>query len=643
MNRSGEFKLGIIKLREIGKFKAGLRLTLRLWRNRIRSWHDIAALLGKARDLYAQGGLRVVRDRVFPAFSEHNRNDYAEWVRRYDTLTDKARATMRARVDGFSHTPLISVVMPTYNPKREWLIEAIESVRKQIYPHWELCISGHASTDKAVRAILERYAKEDTRIKVEFREQNGPDSAASNGALRLANGEWVALLDHDDLLSEHALFWVVDAIHQKSDVCLIYSDEDRIDQVGKRFEPHFKSDWNVDLFYSYNLITHLAVYRADLLHDVDGFRRGLEGSLDHDLALHCIERVEPRQIHHIPRVLYHWRMQRESTAHFAGAKTRATLAGERALNEHFRRQKINARAEVDGYGYRVRYALPADPPMVSLVIPTRNGLQLIRACIRSILKKTTYPNYEILIVDNGSDDLRTLRYFNELQAEGRVRVLRDDRPFNYAALNNAAVKSARGDMVGLLNNDLQVISPEWLSEMVSIALQPGVGAVGARLWYPNETLQHGGIIIGLCGVAGHSHKYLPRHQDGYFSRARVAQSWSAVSAACLVIRKKIYEQLGGLDELNLQVAFNDVDFCLRVREAGYRNVWTPYAELYHYESATRGYENTPERRARIAKEAQYMKGRWGNLLLNDPAYNPNLTVDHEDFSLSWPPRYALSK
>jgi GT2 family glycosyltransferase len=342
-------------------------------------------------------------------------------------------------------------------------------------------------------------------------------------------------------------------------------------------------------------------------------------------------------------VLYHWRMQRETTARFAGAKTRAMLAGERALNEHFRRQKINARAEVDGYGYRVRYALPADPPRVSLVIPTRNGLQLIRACIGSILKKTTYPNYEILIVDNGSDDLGTLRYFNELQAEGRVRVLRDDRPFNYAALNNAAVKSARGDMVGLLNNDLQVISPEWLSEMVSIALQPGVGAVGARLWYPNETLQHGGIIIGLCGVAGHSHKYLPRHQDGYFSRARVAQSLSAVSAACLVIRKKIYEQLGGLDELNLQVAFNDVDFCLRVREAGYRNVWTPYAELYHYESATRGYENTPERRARIAKEAQYMKGRWGNLLLNDPAYNPNLTVDHEDFSLSWPPRYALSK
>ena len=572
---------------------------------------------------------------------ECDRNDYAEWIRRYDTLTDETRATMRARIDDFPHTPLISVVMPTYNPKPEWLTEAIESVRMQIYPHWELCIADDASTDKAIRLILERYASEDSRIKVVFREQNGHISAASNSALELATGGWVALLDHDDLLGEHALFWVADAIQQNPDARVIYSDEDKIYEGGRRFDPYFKCDWNVDLFYSHNLITHLGVYRLDLLKAIGGFRVGLEGAQDYDLALRCIERIEPKQIHHIPRVLYHWRTHAESTAESAGAKPYAVLAGERALNEHFQRQRLNARAEFIGYGYRLRYALPDSPPMVTLIIPSRNGLQLIRRCVESIREKTTYPNYEILIVDNGSDDPATLQYFKALQSKAKVRVVRDDRPFNYSALNNAAVKLAQGEVLGLLNNDLEVISPEWLSEMASFALQPGVGAVGARLWYPDKALQHGGVILGVGGIASHSHKNLPRHQYGYFSRASLIQSLSAVTAACLVIRKAIYEEVGGLNETDLAVAFNDIDFCLCVREAGYRNVWTPYAELYHYESATRGYEDTPEKQARLAKEGQYMKQRWGDLLLNDPAYSPNLTLNHEDFSLAWPPRVEL--
>lgn len=569
-----------------------------------------------------------------------NRNDYAEWIRRYDTLTDEKRANMRARADAFAHKPLISVVIPTYNPKPEWLVEAIESVRRQLYPHWELCIADDASTDKTIRPILERYAKEDSRIKVVFREHNGHISAASNSALELATGEWVALLDHDDLLSEHALFWVAEAINKNPEVRLIYSDEDKIDESGRRFDPYFKCDWNVDLFYSHNMITHLGVYSTNLLQEIEGFREGLEGAQDYDLALRCIERVEARQIHHIPRVLYHWRLHAESTAQSADAKPYAMLAGERALNEHFVREKMNARVEFVGYGYRARYDLPETPPLVSLIIPTRNGLQLLRQGVESILEKTTYPNYEILIVDNGSNDPATIEYFNELQAGSRIRVVRDDRPFNYSALNNAAVKSARGEVLGLLNNDLEVISPEWLSEMVSIALQPRVGAVGARLWYPNERLQHGGVILGVGGVAGHSHKILPRYQYGYSSRACVVQSFSAVTAACLVIRKETYEQVGGLNEVDLSVAFNDVDFCLRVREVGYRNVWTPYAELYHHESATRGFDDTPERLARFAKEMRYMKHRWGDALLNDPAYSPNLTLDHEDFSLAWPPRIA---
>ena len=571
-----------------------------------------------------------------------DRNDYSEWVRRYDTLTDESRATMRARIDAFSHKPLISVLMPTYNPRREWLIEAIESVRKQIYPHWELCIADDASTDKTVRPILEHYAKEDSRIKVAFRKKNGHISASSNTALQLATGDWVALLDHDDLLSEHALFSVADAINRNPDIRLIYSDEDKIDENGKRFDPYFKCEWNLDLFYSHNMFSHLGVYRTDLLHEINGFRVGLEGSQDHDLALRCIERIEPNQIHHIPRVLYHWRVHAESTAQSADAKPYATLAGERALNEHFQRQKINASAEHIGHGYRVNYALPDILPMVSLIIPSRNGLQLLRTCVESILKKTTYPNYEVLIVDNGSDDPAVLEYLDDLQARARVRVrvrvMRDDRPFNYSALNNAAAKLARGDVLGLLNNDLEVISPDWLLEMVSHAVRPNIGAVGAKLWYPNDTLQHGGVILGLGGVAGHAHHNILRGMFGYFGRAKVVQNFSAVTAACLLVRKSIYEEVGGLNEPNLQVAFNDVDFCLRVREAGYRNIWTPYAELYHHESATRGFEDTPEKQARFAKEVKYMRQRWGDLLLNDPAYSPNLTLDHGDFSLAWPPR-----
>jgi GT2 family glycosyltransferase len=352
-----------------------------------------------------------------------------------------------------------------------------------------------------------------------------------------------------------------------------------------------------------------------------------------------IERIEPHQIQHIPRVLYHWRMHDESAALSTSVKPYAMLAGERALNEHFQRHGLDATAEYIGYGYRVRYALPDSPPMVSLIIPTRNGVHLLRQCVESILNKTNYPNYEILIVDNGSDDNETLCYLKSLETDPRVRVLRRDSPFNYSALNNSAVQEARGKLVGLINNDISVISPEWLSEMVSLAIQPKVGAVGARLWYPNDTLQHGGVILGIGGIGAHSHKGFPNGCYGYFARMVLISGFSAVTGACLIIEKAIYEEVGGLNETDLHVAFNDTDFCLRVRDAGYRNVWTPYADLYHHESASRGSdEDMAEKQARFDKEIQYMLQRWENLLLHDPAYSPNLTLNYEDFSLAWPPR-----
>ncbi len=581
---------------------------------------------------------------IFPArgSGSFDRNDYTEWLRRYDSLTDEVRHTMRKTLASWSDTPLISVIMPSYNPNPKWLVEAIESVRNQIYPNWELCVADDASTDITIRPIFEQYAKDDARIKVVCREQNGHISAASNSALQMATGKWVALLDHDDLLSEHALYWVVDAINKRPDARLIYSDEDKLNEAGRRVLPLFKCDWNRDLFYSYNMISHLGVYHAELVKELGGFSVGMEGSQDYDLALRCIECIKPTQIHHIPRILYHWRIHPESTAQSPTTKPYAMVAGEKALNAHFERLRIAARAEFVGLGYRIHYALPAILPLVSLIMPTRNGLQLLQRSVESIFAKTTYANYELLIVDNGSDDIDTLHYLASLGADSRVRVIRDDHAFNYSALNNAAARVAKGELLCLINNDIAVISPDWLSEMVAIALLDDVGAVGARLWYPDNTLQHGGVLLGVGGVANHAHLGLRRDKFGYFGRAGLRQSFSAVTGACLLVRKAIYDQVGGLNENDLAIAFNDVDFCLRVREAGYRNVWTPYAELYHYESATRGIEDTSEKRARFASEVQYMQRRWNGLLLQDPAYSPNLTLELHDFSLAWPPRIATA-
>ena len=371
---------------------------------------------------------------------------------------------------------------------------------------------------------------------------------------------------------------------------------------------------------------------------IGGFREGFEGAQDYDLALRCVEHLEHHEIVHIPRVLYHWRVHKESTAQAVGVKPYSRLAGEKALNEHLQRRGIKGEARQVPEGYRVSYDLPEPLPLVTIIIPTRNALSLIRQCIDSIVENTKYSNYEILIVDNESDDIETLQYFKSIKVDPRIRIIRLGGPFNFSALNNAAVKQAKGTFVGLVNNDITVIAPNWLAEMVSIANQPQVGAVGARLWYPNDTLQHGGVVLGVGGVAGHSHKGSLRGCYGYFSRMSVISGFSATTGACLVIKKSIYEQVGGFNEEQLPVAFNDIDFCLRVLKLGYRNVWTPYADMYHLESASRGFEDIPEKQARFRKEIEYMKSQWNDVLLDDPAYNPNLTLEYEDFSLAWPPR-----
>ncbi|MBC7458997.1 MAG: glycosyltransferase family 2 protein [Bdellovibrionaceae bacterium] len=565
-------------------------------------------------------------------------DSYARWIKEFDVISESQRDSYKLACNEMVNPPLISIVLPTYNSNQSWLKLAIESVRNQIYPHWELCIADDASTAAGVKKILSSYAG-DKRIKIHYRDKNGHISQASNSALSLATGEWLALLDHDDMISENALLIVAQYIRKNPGAQMIYSDEDKIDTNGLRHGPYFKSEWNRDLFYSHNMFSHLGCYKLDLVKKVGGFRQGFEGAQDYDLALRCIEQISEDQIIHIPKILYHWRVHAKSTASYANAKPYAELAGEKALNEHFMRRSVDAQVKAVSYGYRVQYALPENLPLVSIIIPTRNAVDLIRQCIDSIVAKTKYTHFEIIVVDNGSDDPTTIDYLKHLENSTRFKVISCPGDFNYSLLNNLAVAQCRGEYIALINNDIEIISENWLGEMVSIARQIGVGAVGAKLLYPDKSLQHGGVILGLGGVAGHSHKHLGYGQPSYFSRANLIQTFSAVTGACLVVSKINYIAVGGLDEKNLKVAFNDVDFCLRLRELGLRNVWTPYAELFHHESATRGSDEIdPAKQARFAAESSYMYQRWGKLLTSDPAYNPNLTLEKEDFSLAFPPR-----
>ncbi len=568
-------------------------------------------------------------------------NEYNRWLRSYDNVDNKSIQFMQQQIAKWENPPLISIVMPTYNIAEKWLCAAIDSVCQQIYPHWELCIADDASTLPQVRKVLESYAQKDKRIKVHFRSKNGHISAASNDALKLATGDYIALLDHDDMLSRHALYWVVEEIIAYPESALIYSDEDKINENNERFGAYFKSDWNFDLFLSHNLITHLAVYKASILREIGGFREGYEGAQDYDLALRVIEKIAPQQIRHIPRILYHWRTLETSTSANPDAKPYAIQAAIKAISEFWQRQNVGVRVAesltMTGM-IRVQYQLPSNPPLVSIIIPTYNQVKLLRQCVDSILQKTDYQPIEIIIVDNRSDDAATLAYLEKIQ--GQVKVIRYDQPFNYAAINNFAVAQAQGELICLLNNDIEVISRGWLSEMVSHALREGVGAVGARLWYPSHTLQHAGILLGVGGIAEHAHKGLRYGEGGYFGRAQVIQNFSAVTGACMVLRKAAFLEVDGLDSQHLSVAFNDIDLCLKLAEKCLRIVWTPYAELYHHESASRGYEDTPEKRKRLENESAYMQKRWGQLLNHDPAYNPNLNNQKGDFSLAFPPRIS---
>ncbi len=533
-----------------------------------------------------------------------------------------------------------SLITPVYRPNLDHFDAMVASVLAQSYPYWQLILINDDSKEPELSQKLNELAKH-PKINVIERNQNGHISQASNDGLRLAKGDYIALLDHDDLLHPEALNAMALSICADSKLDILYSDEDKVNEQGQFEQPHFKPKWSPDLLFSHNYICHFLVIRRALVEHIGGFRLGVEGSQDYDLVLRATKASSAERIAHLPYVLYHWRIAEGSTALDGAAKSYAEISGLKALNDYMAasahekdvKNKVTVSLGLLTNTYKINWPVPSPAPLVSIIIPTKNRQDLVRQCLDSIFQRTDYSNFEILLVDNQSEDAKALAYFDLLEKEGKVRLLAYQKPFNYSAINNYAVTQAKGEVIVLMNNDTEILNSAWLGEMVSHCCRDEIGCVGAKLYYPDQRIQHAGVILGIGGVAGHSHKYFPRQHPGYFKRLQIVQNLSAVTGACLAVRKKVFEQVSGLNEQDLAIAFNDVDFCLKVLQAGYRNIWTPYAEMMHHESVSRGHEDTPEKVIRFNKEVDYMKKTYGKHLLSDPYYSPWLTLEKEDFSL----------
>ena len=563
--------------------------------------------------------------------NKENELNYSEWLMNH--LPSEAELKSQ-RNQKFTYEPKISIVTPTWNTKENFLIDMIESVRSQTYSNWELCLADGASTNKDTLKLLKEYQNKDKRIKVKYLDKNYMISGNTNEALTLATGDYIGLFDHDDLLSKNCLYEMVKAINKNKEAKFLYSDEDKIDENGKNnFDPHFKPDWSPDTLRSYNYICHFTMFKKELLDKVGTFRSEYDGSQDHDLILRLTESLKSNEIVHIPKILYHWRVHRNSTAGGAGAKSYTNEAGKKAVKDQLRR--LGIRGEVrDGHfpnSYKTDYKIEENP-LISIIIPNKDALSDLKLCIDSIKGKSTYKNYEIIVVENNSTSKEIFEYYKELNKDEKIKVVEwKETGFNYSAINNYGASFAKGEYYVLLNNDIEVISENWIEEMLMHCQRKEVGIVGAKLYFPDETIQHAGVIIGIGSVAGHSHKYFEKNEPGYFSRLSLVQNLSAVTAACLMTKKEVFEEVKGLDE-KFAVAFNDIDYCMKVRKEGHLVVWTPCTEMYHHESKSRGAEDTPEKIERFKKEVSRFEKKWG-LWLEDPYYNKNLTLDKEDFSL----------
>ena len=555
---------------------------------------------------------------------------YGPWFEKHKPSAEELE---RQRKKKWKNPPLISVAVPAYRTPPGFLEQMILSVKEQTYPHWELCIVNASRGEDGMEQVLGRYAGGDERIRVKNLEENLGIAGNTNEALVMARGEFVGLLDHDDLLAPQALFRIAEALTADPQADAVYTDEDKVTtDLSEHFQPHFKPDFNLDLLRSNNYITHFFVVRTRLAREAGGFRREFDGAQDYDFIFRCTE--EAKKVLHVPEVLYHWRTHKASTADNPASKMYAFEAGKRAIEAHLARcgQEGTVSLRKDLGFYRVEYPVQGEP-LVSILIPNRDQKETLEKCLNSIWEKSTYNNYEILIVENNSSSPEIFDYYREIEKRPGVQILTWKEGFNYSAINNFGEKSAAGDYLLFLNNDVEVINPRWIEELLGNCQRKEVGIVGAKLYYPDDTIQHAGTVIGIGGIAGHAFLNMPRSRTGYLHKASLQMDLSAVTAACMMMKRQVFKQLGGFEE-RLSVAFNDVDLCLRTVQAGYLVVYNPEVELYHYESKSRGAEDSEEKVRRFQEEIEFMRCRWMDLLKKgDPYYNRNLTLSKWNYSL----------
>lgn len=583
---------------------------------------------------YQQFGVKATVLRAFDKLTGRETLSYKAWFKR-QTPTKEALKAQRERE--FAYTPQISIVVPLYRTPETYLTELIESVKKQTYGNWELCLSDGSGEDSPIAGLLARYEAEEDRIKVVSHKEPLKISENTNAALEIASGDFIAFADHDDLLAPNALYECVNLLNNEPSTEMIYTDEDKVDMSGKEhFMPHFKSDFNIDLLCSVNYICHLLVVKREVFEAAGMLDPEFDGAQDYDFILRCVEKTS--EIRHIPKVLYHWRAHKDSTAENLGSKDYAFEAGRKAIQAHYDRTGIPAEARKmqinDLYFYRSKYRL-TESPLVSVIIPNKDHTADLDKCIRSLEEKNAYKNIEYIIVENNSEEKETFAYYEELEKRcPRAKVLYwEEKRFNFPAINNFGAKHASGEYLLFLNNDTEIMNEDSIEELLGYCMRKDVGAVGARLYYEDGTIQHAGVIVGLGGVAGHAFPAYPHDAVGYFGRIVMAQDYSAVTAACIMVKKSVFEETGGFDE-GFAVAFNDIDLCLKIREKGWLIVYNPYAELSHYESKSRGYEDTEEKVKRFNSEIDLFLKKWkGFLEQGDPYYNPNLTLSRGDFSL----------
>jgi len=555
---------------------------------------------------------------------------YGPWYRAY-IPTEETLETQRKQK--FDYSPLISIAVPAYQTPVEFLRQMIESLIVQTYSNWELCIVNASPDNEEMQKVLAEYSAGDSRVRFCNLKENLGIAENTNRAFAMTKGEFVGLLDHDDLLAPNALYEIVKILQDHPQADALYTDEDKVTtELDEHFQPHLKPDFNLDLLRSNNYICHFFVVRKSIVEKAGGFRKEFDGAQDYDFIFRCTENAG--EVLHVPEILYHWRTHKASTADNPASKMYAFEAGKRAIEAHL--ERTGTEGEVShtqdlGF-YRVKYPVQGKP-LVSVIIPNKDEKETLQTCLEMLEKNTGYQNFEIIIVENNSTTDEIFRYYKELSGNRKIHLLRWGKEFNYSAINNFAVAHAKGEYLLFLNNDVKSINSDWLEEMLGVCQRPEVGGVGAKLIYPDNTIQHAGCVIGMGGIAGHMFVDMPADRTGYLHKASLLQDMSAVTAACLLMKKEVFEQAGGFTE-ELAVAFNDVDLCLKVRKNGYLIVYDPYAKLYHMESKTRGAEDSKEKVRRFQTEIEYMRCHWIDILKNgDPCYNKNLSLTKWNYSL----------